>query len=71
MAHGFQSTGYVTFLWSPGARLVGWAGRAMWGALLLLAVGWKRVRGEVSVSPLSAEWLSAHEIDSSKHSQDN
>jgi len=70
MAHAFQSTGHVTSLWSPGVRLVGWVGRAMGGALSVLAAGWKRIRGEVSMSPLSAEWLSAHEIDSSKHSQE-
>lgn len=70
MAHAFQSTGHVTSLPSPSPRLVGSVGRAMFGALSLASVLWKRVRGEVTVPPLSAEWLSAHEIDASKHSRE-
>ena len=70
MGHPFQSTGHVTSLWLPSARLVGPFGRAMLGALSLASVLWKRIRGEMTVSPLSAEWLAAHEIDASKHSQE-
>lgn len=71
MAHAFQSTDRVTSLLSPGVRLVGGLRRAIDAALFLLAVGRKRIRGEVSVSPVSDEWLSAHEVDSSKHSRED
>ena len=70
MSHPFQSTGHVTSLWWPRARRAGPFGRAILGAVSLASVLWKGVRGEVTVSPLSAEWLAAHEMDSSKHARD-
>jgi hypothetical protein len=70
MSHTFQGTGQVASPWSPTVRFAGTLGRVISGARSAASVVWTRVRGEVTVSPVSEAWLAAHAVDASKRSHD-
>jgi hypothetical protein len=70
MHHAFQSTDPIGSPWPVAARFFPALARILGGSLIR-AIQWRsRLSRQVSVSPVSSDWLLEQEISSSRHKED-